>query len=45
MNCEKCSHYYTKTKYERLCYYEPQCWKGFARIVMSIFKKEQKCQN
>jgi hypothetical protein len=25
---EKCPHYLAATKYERKCYYEPQCWKG-----------------
>lgn len=26
---EKCEHYGKATKYPRLCYYEPQCWKGW----------------
>ena len=24
-----CPHYSKATKYDRQCYYEPQCWRGF----------------
>jgi hypothetical protein len=32
---EKCPHYSEATKYPRKCYYEPQCWKGWADLIGS----------
>ena len=33
----KCPHYSKATKYPRKCYYEPQCWKGYADILLALF--------
>jgi hypothetical protein len=27
-----CRHYSEASKYARLCYYEPQCWKGYVDL-------------
>jgi hypothetical protein len=32
---QKCSHYSEATKYQRQCYYEPQCWKGHLDAIIS----------
>lgn len=33
---EKCKHYSKATKYDRACYYEPQCWKGWLDLVIGL---------
>jgi len=33
-----CLHYGTATKYPRKCYYEPQCWRGYLDVVLSIVR-------
>ena len=33
---EKCQHYEEASKYPRKCYYEPQCWKGYLDLVITI---------
>jgi hypothetical protein len=35
---DKCPHYSKATKYERACYYEPQCWRGMADEMLAIVK-------
>lgn len=35
---EDCKHYKIKTTYDRICYYEPQCWRGFLRCIVEMFK-------
>jgi hypothetical protein len=30
----ECPHYSKATKYERACYYEPQCWRGFLDAII-----------
>ncbi len=34
--CLECPHYSKATKYDRQCYYEPQCWEGWADTVVAI---------
>jgi hypothetical protein len=38
---EKCPHYSQVTKYERKCYYEPQCWRGDLDIIISILQPKR----
>ena len=33
---EKCEHYLKATKYPRKCYYEPQCWRGYADAIIFV---------
>lgn len=35
---EECPHYFKVTKYLRKCYYEPQCWRGYLDVVLSLLK-------
>lgn len=37
---DKCPHYSKATKFPRACYYEPQCWKGFADIIVRGIKSQ-----
>ncbi len=43
---DKCEHYGKATKYDRKCYYEPQCWRGYIDMgIMAFtlcFKKKSK---
>jgi hypothetical protein len=31
---QECPHYSKATRYDRQCYYEPQCWRGFVDAIM-----------
>lgn len=33
-----CPHWSTATKYPRKCYYEPQCWRGYADIILEVLR-------
>jgi len=30
----ECPHYSKAIKYDRQCYYEPQCWRGFVDAII-----------
>ena len=35
---DQCEHYGKATKYQRKCYYEPQCWRGFMDEIIDLIK-------
>lgn len=42
---EGCVHYSKATKYPRACYYEPQCWRGYLDILLTIIKIKKDGRN
>lgn len=35
---ERCRWYKDPSKYGRKCYYEPQCWRGYLDILLTIIR-------
>ncbi|MBA7492763.1 hypothetical protein ES702_03313 [subsurface metagenome] len=35
---EKCRWYSDPSKYGRKCFYEPNCWRGYLDVLISIVK-------
>ena len=33
-----CEHYGKATKYQRICFYEVNCWRGFLDMVIAVLR-------